>query len=122
MITLYAFLDKLLGIVLIDKIAFVSVQELSLLQDRVPAFSPDMAVDIIERELGGPLTAHFLSFERSPIAAASLGQVSGFLHCEETTSDGFWSTSGLAELLTPERFGYVLSLWYGMAPGGCPAY
>ena len=51
------------------------LQELSLLQDRVPAFEPARAVAIIEGELGGPLGAHFASFERSPIAAASLGQV-----------------------------------------------
>ena len=49
-------------------------QELSLLQDRVPAFEPARAIAIVESELGGPLSSHFRSFERSPIAAASLGQ------------------------------------------------
>ena len=52
------------------------LQELSLLQDRVPAFSPDRAIGTVEEELGAPVTQLFRSFERSPIAAASLGQVS----------------------------------------------
>ncbi len=54
----------------------IIVQELSLLQDRVPAFSPERAVSTIEQELGAPVTQLFRSFERDPIAAASLGQVS----------------------------------------------
>ncbi|EIE27253.1 ABC1-domain-containing protein [Coccomyxa subellipsoidea C-169] len=50
-------------------------EELSLLQDRVPAFSPERAVSTIEQELGAPVTQLFRSFDRDPIAAASLGQV-----------------------------------------------
>ncbi len=51
------------------------MQELSLLQDRVPAFDPARAIAIIEQELGMPLASAYRSFEREPIAAASLGQV-----------------------------------------------
>ena len=51
------------------------MQELSLLQDRVPAFESARAIAIVEKELGGPLTGFFSSFDRNPIAAASLGQV-----------------------------------------------
>ncbi|XP_043689300.1 protein ACTIVITY OF BC1 COMPLEX KINASE 7, chloroplastic-like [Telopea speciosissima] len=51
------------------------VDELTKLQDRVPAFSPEKARNFIERELGGPIDAFFKVFEDRPIAAASLGQV-----------------------------------------------
>lgn len=56
----------------------VPLQELSLLQDRVPAFSSERAIAIVEQELGGPVTNLFRFFDRDPIAAASLGQVSGY--------------------------------------------
>ncbi|MCO5610145.1 hypothetical protein L7F22_064380 [Adiantum nelumboides] len=51
------------------------VEELSKLQDRVPAFSGDKAIAFIEKELNQPLNALFMLFEQQPIAAASLGQV-----------------------------------------------
>jgi predicted unusual protein kinase regulating ubiquinone biosynthesis (AarF/ABC1/UbiB family) len=51
------------------------VQELSKLQDRVPAFSYEQVVKIVERELGKPLQEVFAHFEPVPIASASLGQV-----------------------------------------------
>jgi predicted unusual protein kinase regulating ubiquinone biosynthesis (AarF/ABC1/UbiB family) len=45
------------------------------LQDRVPPNPPDAIAAVVERELGQPIDAVFESFEREPIAAASLGQV-----------------------------------------------
>eukprot|EP00879_Flechtneria_rotunda_P001676 GHRR01001836.1.p1 GENE.GHRR01001836.1~~GHRR01001836.1.p1 ORF type:complete len:739 (+),score=239.78 GHRR01001836.1:270-2486(+) len=51
------------------------VEELSKLQDRVPAFSEEKAQQIIEQELGQPVPQLFRSFNSRPIAAASLGQV-----------------------------------------------
>lgn len=51
------------------------VEELSKLQDRVPAFSADKAAAIVEADLGQPVSKLFRSFDARPIAAASLGQV-----------------------------------------------
>ena len=42
------------------------VEELSKLQDRVPAFTYDQAVKIIEKDLGKPLTRLFRSFDPHP--------------------------------------------------------
>jgi predicted unusual protein kinase regulating ubiquinone biosynthesis (AarF/ABC1/UbiB family) len=51
------------------------VEELSKLQDRVPAFGYAQVEEIITRDLGKSIPELFASFERVPLAAASLGQV-----------------------------------------------
>ncbi|MDJ0661952.1 MAG: AarF/ABC1/UbiB kinase family protein [Crocosphaera sp.] len=51
------------------------VEELSKLQDEVPAFSYEQVSKIIEKDLGKPLSKLFRNFDPVPIAAASLGQV-----------------------------------------------
>jgi predicted unusual protein kinase regulating ubiquinone biosynthesis (AarF/ABC1/UbiB family) len=48
---------------------------LARLQDEVPAEDPDRIIALAEHELGAPLDNKFASFERAPLAAASLGQV-----------------------------------------------
>ena len=49
--------------------------ELAKLQDRVPPFDSDIAVAAIEKSLGKPIAELFVSFERKPIASASIAQV-----------------------------------------------
>lgn len=51
------------------------VEELSLLQDRVPGFGYPAAARIIEEELGAPVPELFAWFDTVPLAAASLSQV-----------------------------------------------
>jgi len=49
--------------------------ELAALQDRVPPFDPEVAVREIERGLGRRLDDVFESFDREPVASASIAQV-----------------------------------------------
>ena len=49
--------------------------ELALLQDRVPPFDPAIAIATIERAFRRPLEEVFVSFERTPVASASIAQV-----------------------------------------------
>jgi len=49
--------------------------ELALLQDHVPPFDPDTAIAAVEKALGSKLQDNFASFEREPLAAASMAQV-----------------------------------------------
>ncbi len=59
----------------IDLLPIEYVQELSQLQDKVPAFESETAIAVIESELGKPLAELFEGFESHPLASASLGQV-----------------------------------------------
>ena len=49
--------------------------ELARLQDRVPPFDSDLAIATIERSFRKPLAEVFVSFQREPIASASIAQV-----------------------------------------------
>ena len=49
--------------------------ELARLQDRVPPFDSDVAIAIIEKAFGRPLARIFETFERVPVASASIAQV-----------------------------------------------
>ena len=52
-----------------------TLDELAKLQDSVEPFDTEVAVQQIERELGGPLGKFFTSISEEPVAAASLAQV-----------------------------------------------
>lgn len=61
------------------------VNELSKLQDRVPAFDFEQVAGIIKSDLGKSVDELFASFDPTPLAAASLGQVhKAQLHNGET--------------------------------------
>ncbi len=49
--------------------------ELARLQDRVPPFDPDVAMATIERAFRRPVDEVFTSFDRTPVASASIAQV-----------------------------------------------
>ncbi|NUT62578.1 ubiquinone biosynthesis regulatory protein kinase UbiB [Herbaspirillum sp. C9C3] len=49
--------------------------ELTLLQDRVPPFDSELAIKQIEKSLGAHPDQLFASFERTPVASASIAQV-----------------------------------------------
>jgi len=49
--------------------------QLALLQDQVQPFDSNVAVAIIERSFGRPLDQIFATFERQPVASASIAQV-----------------------------------------------
>jgi ubiquinone biosynthesis protein len=50
-------------------------EELALLQDRVPPFPSEVAVATIERSFRRPISAIFETFDREPVASASIAQV-----------------------------------------------
>jgi len=51
------------------------VSELDRLQDRVPPFASDVLVKIVEASFGKTISEIFFSFEREPLASASVAQV-----------------------------------------------
>lgn len=58
-----------------DLLPLEYIRALSQLQDKVPPFSSDEAIALIEKELKNSLHSLYRDFDYHPIAAASLGQV-----------------------------------------------
>jgi ubiquinone biosynthesis protein len=58
-----------------DLLAVDIADELARLQDRVPPFESKVAVAIIEKAFGRPLSSIFATFEQVPVASASIAQV-----------------------------------------------
>ncbi|MFN6394572.1 MAG: ABC1 kinase family protein [Aphanizomenon sp.] len=58
-----------------DLLPLEYIEALGTLQDQVPAFSSQEAINMIELELGKPVQFIYKKFEFNPLAAASLGQV-----------------------------------------------
>ena len=58
-----------------DIIPVILLEELSELQDQLPGFDGEKAMELIEEDLNSKIDDIFLSIEKEPISAASLGQV-----------------------------------------------
>jgi len=58
-----------------DIIPVILLEELSNLQDQLPGFDGDKAMELIEEDLGSKIHEIFLEIDKEPISAASLGQV-----------------------------------------------
>ena len=58
-----------------DMLPEVYIEELQRLQDDVAVFPGEQAREIVERELGKSVHALFTSFDETPLAAASIGQL-----------------------------------------------
>ncbi len=58
-----------------DIIPVVLLEELSELQDQLPGFDGDKAMELIEEDLNKKINEIFLTIDKEPISAASLGQV-----------------------------------------------
>jgi len=93
-----------------DLLPIEYVDELSLLQDRVPPFSNAVAMAIIESELGRPLKEIFAHIDEQPLASASLGQV-----YRAALKSGEDVAVKVQRPLLQERVAYDLELlrWYG---------
>ena len=58
-----------------DLVPVAYVTELEKLQERVPPFSGALARELLEEQLGKPVSELFAEFDEVPVAAGSLGQV-----------------------------------------------
>ncbi|NEO84349.1 MAG: AarF/ABC1/UbiB kinase family protein [Spirulina sp. SIO3F2] len=70
-----------------DLLPAVYMEELSRLQDQIPAFDNEIAYSLIQEELGRPPHQVYAELSANPVAAASLGQVyKGKLKTGETVA------------------------------------
>ena len=58
-----------------DIIPVILLEELSQLQDQLPGFDGNKAMELIEEDLNAEIKDIFISIDKEPISAASLGQV-----------------------------------------------
>ena len=93
-----------------DLIGDQVAEDLSLLQDRLPAFPTKLARQSIESELGGTVETLFSRFDEIPVAAASIAQV----HFAETP-DGREVAVKVLRPGVEDRFDHDLQLFHWLA-------
>ncbi|MDR0305252.1 MAG: hypothetical protein LBI42_00270, partial [Chitinispirillales bacterium] len=76
------------------------VSALETLQDRVTSFSPKESRNIIENELGKPISQLFAEFESLPFASASMAQVHKARLCDGTVVAVKVQRPGITELIS----------------------
>ncbi len=77
-------------------------EKLSSLRDDAPQVPFKKMEKVIVDDLGGPIDEHFSAFDRTPVAAASIGQVyRGALHDAAATSPSRSSTRASPRRLRP---------------------
>lgn len=87
-----------------DVLSAIYLEEMTKLQDQLPAFSNEVAFQLIEEELGATPQSLYAELTDNPIAAASLGQVyRGRLHSGEEVAVKV-QRPGLAESITLDIF------------------
>jgi ubiquinone biosynthesis protein len=81
--------------------------ELALLQDSVPPFDPELARAEVERGLGRRIEDMFATFEREPVASASIAQVH-FAVMRTDASVGSWAGREVAvKVLRPSMLAVI---------------
>jgi predicted unusual protein kinase regulating ubiquinone biosynthesis (AarF/ABC1/UbiB family) len=100
-----------------DLLTAIYMEEMSQLQDQIPAFSTDIAFQFIEEELGATPYEIYAELSPDPISAASLGQVyKGRLHSGEKVAVKV-QRPGLAEGITLDIYivrgiaSWVMNRW-----------
>lgn len=86
-----------------DLLSPTAMNELQKLCDKVPSFDTDVAMAVIDAELGQPWQAFFSELSPAPIAAASLGQVyrgklhtGAHCHCQHSPLPRLQSAMGVS--------------------------
>lgn len=94
------------------------IDELELLHDQLPGLGIDTVREVVEAELGAPLTVLFASFSEAPLAAATIAQVH-----EATMHDGRHvavkvQRPGLEEMISTDitALTYLVALVESLSP------
>ncbi|CAN0321416.1 unnamed protein product, partial [Discosporangium mesarthrocarpum] len=93
-----------------DVIGPAATEELAKLQDAVPSFPTEVALELMEKELGRPPSEVFSELSEEPVAAASLAQTTDYNQLLSVWATGFYQELDfLNEAANQARMRHVLS-------------